>query len=78
MRTGQTTGTVRHWSGQDGGGTIDAHDVAGGCSVEASVVRGGPLRAGQTVRLDWETDDGVSYRVTRVVPDDELGSAPGA
>lgn len=78
MRHGQTTGTVRHWSSETGTGVVDAHDVAGGCAVQAEVVRGGALRAGQTVRLRWETEDGQSYRVTEVVADDEMGSAPGA
>ena len=77
MQTGQTTGTVRHWSTESGSGVVDAQDVAGGCVVDVSVVRGGPLRAGQTVRLRWESEDGETYRVTDVVVDDELGSTPG-
>lgn len=75
---GETTGTVRHWSDETGSGVVDAPELPGGCGVDAAVVEAGPLRAGQPVRLRWETTGDAGRRVTRVVPDEELGMTPGA
>jgi CspA family cold shock protein len=82
MRTGHCRGTVRRWSAGEGWGVVDAPDTPGGTWVAASAVErnhGMPLRAGQTVALEFEVADheGFRYRATRVVPDDELGSSVG-
>lgn len=65
-----------------GWGVVDAPETPGGTWVEARVVEGThgmPLRAGQTVDLEFEAADveGFRYRAVRVVPDDELGSSVG-
>jgi hypothetical protein len=70
-------GTVVRWDGD--GAVIEVADPPGDCWADASVVEGGPLRAGQVVGVQWtESDDGdPPLRAVRVSARDDLQATPG-
>jgi cold shock CspA family protein len=82
-RSGTSRGTVIRWDDAERAGLVEAPDLPGDCWVDASVVsgpRGGTLRAGQVVDVDWTEPgvEGAAFRATRVVPREDLQATLGA
>ena len=82
-RSGTTFGTVIRWDEDSHSGLVEAPDLPGNCWVDASVVehgpKGGALRAGQVVQVEW-TEPGqgdAPVRATRVIPRGDLQSGLG-
>jgi cold shock protein len=66
-----TRGTVREWRSDEGWGVIDSQVTPGGCWTHFSHLRMPgyrPLRAGQSVELEWERpgQDGYPFRAVQV------------
>ena len=82
---GTTIGTVVRWDADRGGAVIEAPEVPGGCWADRSVIvhsttRGGDLRAGQVVELEWTEpgEHGLAHRAVRVTPREDLQATLGA
>ena len=82
--TGTTLGTVVRWDGDRAGAVIEAAGLTGNCWADASVVvhsttRGGELRAGQVVELEWAEPgaEGLPFRALRVTPREDLQATVG-
>ncbi|MGY1669847.1 hypothetical protein [Geodermatophilus sp. SYSU D00710] len=78
-RSGSSTGSVVRWDADAGGAVIELADPPGECWAEASVVTGGPLRAGQVVHVDWTEPGahGLPFRALHVRLRTDLQSTPG-
>jgi cold shock CspA family protein len=77
--SGTSQGTVVRWDEDAGGAVVEVAGLSGDCWAEASVVTGGPLRAGQVVTVDW-TEDGAGgrpFRAVEVRVRDDLQATPG-
>ncbi len=77
-RSGNAVGTVVRWDGE--GAVIEVADLPGECWADASVVEGGPLRAGQVVGVEWaeSAGEGRPFRAVRVGPPrDDQQATPG-
>jgi hypothetical protein len=81
--TGRAPGTVRLWMDDEGWGVIDSPELPGSCHVEAAVVdgleKGGVLRAGQVVEVEWSTPGPAGYAclALRVEVRGDLQTTPG-
>ncbi len=77
-RSGSSVGTVVRWDGD--GAVIEVPGLPGELWADASVVEGGPLRAGQVVGVEWSGpgDGDRPFRAVRVGrPRDDLQATPG-